>query len=53
VDEAAMWHLAGLAAFHRDPFDRLLIAQAMRHELTLNTVDTEIAAYPVNQLATL
>ena len=53
VDEAAMCHLAGLAAFHRDPFDRLLIAQAMQHELTLITVDAEIAAYPVNQLATL
>jgi PIN domain nuclease of toxin-antitoxin system len=53
VDEAAMCHLAGLAAFHRDPFDRLLIAQAMQHELTLVTVDAEIAAYPVHQLATL
>lgn len=51
VDEAAMCHLAGLATFHRDPFDRLLIAQAMQHELTLVTVDAEIAAYPVNQLA--
>jgi PIN domain nuclease of toxin-antitoxin system len=53
VDEAAMGHLACLAAFHRDPFDRLLIAQAMQHELTLITVDAEIAAYRVNQLATL
>ena len=53
VDEAAMCHLAGLATFHRDPFDRLLIAQAMQHELTLVTVDAEISAYPVNQLATL
>jgi PIN domain nuclease of toxin-antitoxin system len=53
VDEAAMCHLAGLATFHRDPFDRLLIAQAMQHELTLVTVDAEFSAYPVNQLATL
>ena len=53
VDEAAMIHLAGLAALHRDPFDRLLIAQAMQHELTLVTVDAEFSAYPVNQLATL
>ena len=50
VDEGAMCHLADLAALHRDPFDRLLIAQAMQHELTLVTVDTEIAAYPVKQL---
>lgn len=53
VDEAALCHLAVLATFHRDPFDRLLIAQAMQHELTLVTVDAEIAAYPVNQHATL
>ena len=53
VDDAAMCHLSGLAALHRDPFDRLLIAQAMQHERTLVTVDAEIAAYPVNQLATL
>jgi hypothetical protein len=26
---------------------------AIQHELTLITVDAEIAAYPVNQLATL
>jgi PIN domain nuclease of toxin-antitoxin system len=46
-------NLVCLAAFHRDPFDRLLVAQATQHELTLTTVDAEIAAYPVNQLATL
>ena len=53
VDEGAMCHLADLVALHRDPFDRLLIAQAMHHELTLVTVDTEIAAYPVKKLASL
>ena len=39
VDEGAMAHLAELPSIHRDPFDRLLIAQAMQHELTLMTVD--------------
>lgn len=53
VDEAAMMHLADLPAFHRDPFDRLMIAQAIQHELTFVTVDAEIAAYPVKQLASL
>ena len=42
IDEGAMTHLAGLPALHRDPFDRLLIAQALQHGLTIVTVDTEV-----------
>jgi PIN domain nuclease of toxin-antitoxin system len=45
-----MTHLAGLPALHRDPFDRLLIAQALQHGLTLVTVDSEVLAYPVPRL---
>ena len=48
-----MSHLTGLAPLHRDPFDRLLIAQAIQHGLTIATVDPDIAAYPVSQLPTL
>ncbi len=47
IDEAAMIHLAALPLLHRDPFDRLLIAQALQHGLTLASVDANIAAYPV------
>ncbi len=47
IDEGAMTHLAGLPALHRDPFDRLLIAQALQHGLTIATVDAE---YPVLRL---
>jgi len=47
IDEGAMSHLAGLPPLHRDPFDRLLVAQALQHGLTVATVDTDIAAYPV------
>ncbi len=47
IDEGAMSHLAGLPALHGDPFDRLLIAQALQHGLTIATVDPEIAAYLV------
>lgn len=43
IDEEAMPHLAG----HRDPFDRLLVAQALQNGLTIATVDPDIAAYPV------
>ena len=36
-----------LPDLHRDPFDRLLIAQAILEDLTLVTRDEEIAKYPV------
>ena len=47
IDEGAMSHLASLPPLHRDPFDRLLVAQALQHGLTVATIDPEIAAYPV------
>jgi len=47
IEEAALAHLAGLAPLHRDPFDRILIAQALQHGLTLVTVDDAVRAYPV------
>lgn len=36
---------ASLAPIHRDPFDRLLVAQAMTEGVTLLTADTTIAQY--------
>lgn len=47
LDEAAMPHLAGLPPLHRDPFDRVMIAQAIQHGLALLTVDADVIAYPV------
>ena|SRR3990167_3001919 len=35
-----------LPAIHKDPFDRLLIAQAIIEEMTLLTADSLIAKYP-------
>ena len=35
-----------LAPIHKDPFDRILIAQAMVEGITLLTADTVIAQYP-------
>jgi len=32
---------------HRDPFDRLLIAQALVEGLTILSGDVQFAAYPV------
>lgn len=38
--------LRSLPWLHKDPFDRMLIAQAVASGLTLLTVDSRIAAYP-------
>lgn len=50
IDEAAMLHLAQLPNLHRDPFDRMLIAQALEHDLTMLTTDDAVKAYPVKLL---
>ena len=52
VDEGAMAHLSGLPLLHRDPFDRLIVAQALQHGLMVATIDPEIAAYPIPLLST-
>ena len=52
VEEAALAHLASLPPLHRDPFDRILIAQALQNGLTLVTVDDAVRAYPVPLLPT-
>lgn len=36
----------GLPAVHKDPFDRLLIAQSMVEGITLLTMDEVVARYP-------
>jgi PIN domain nuclease of toxin-antitoxin system len=36
-----------LPSLHRDPFDRLLVAQALRGTLTLVTKDDQLSAYGV------
>ena len=50
LDELVFPTLASLPLIHRDPFDRMLIAQALHHNLTLVTVDPQIQAYPVPTL---
>lgn len=51
VFERHVWALAQLPLHHRDPFDRILIAQAIQKDFTLVTVDAFFAAYPVKLLA--
>ncbi|MCI5197743.1 MAG: type II toxin-antitoxin system VapC family toxin [Candidatus Electrothrix sp. AW5] len=50
VDEACVTHLSALLVHHRDPFDRMLICQALEHNLVLATVDGKIKKYLVNTL---
>lgn len=42
--------LRKLPALHRDPFDRMLVAQAVVDGLTLVTRDQDVMAYPVKSL---
>jgi PIN domain nuclease of toxin-antitoxin system len=50
LDEASVLALGSLPAAHRDPFDRMLVCQALAHGLTLATVDDIMRAYPVSRL---
>lgn len=42
--------LATLPEIHRDPFDRMLVAQALVEDLVLVTADEVVASYPVRTL---
>lgn len=46
-DENDARFLVGLPFHHRDPFDRMLVSQAMARVLTIVTVDPEIKKYSV------
>jgi PIN domain nuclease of toxin-antitoxin system len=47
IGEAEVCQIHRLPAIHRDPFDRLLVAQANCHGLVIVTDDPTIARYPV------
>jgi PIN domain nuclease of toxin-antitoxin system len=48
IDHAAV--VATLPLHHRDPFDRLLIAQAMVEKMPIVSIDKAFDAYPVTRL---
>ncbi len=59
VEDAERWtwrqgalrlHAGSLPLHHRDPFDRLLVAQAMLEKLTLLTADLELKPYKVKAI---
>jgi PIN domain nuclease of toxin-antitoxin system len=42
--------ISNLPLHHRDPFDRMLIAQAMNRSLIVISRDTQFDAYPIQRL---
>lgn len=50
ISEAATFHLSALPALHRDPFDHIIICQAIEHGMVVLTPDPLIRAYPVRTL---
>lgn len=47
LDDATVTQLPKLPALHRDPFDRMLVCQAIQHGFSLVTPDVKISQYPV------
>ncbi len=50
IDREHCQHVLSLPDIHRDPFDRMLIAQAQCTGMTLLTADTHIQQYAVSTL---
>ena len=50
LDEAAVARLIGLPSYHRDPFDRMLICQALADDLHIASSDPLFKQYPVRLL---
>ena len=46
IDEESALHITRLPDLHRDPFDRMLVSQAIVHGLVLLTPDPLITQYP-------
>jgi len=44
------FHLQQLPDHHKDPFDRMLVAQAIFEKLSIITIDPIIAQYPVKTI---
>jgi PIN domain nuclease of toxin-antitoxin system len=48
ISERHAWHVRDLPMLHRDPFDRLLVAQALIERLPVITGDSRFAGYGVD-----
>ncbi len=47
IDEESVLQLSRLPEYHNDPFDRILICQAIANSLVILTPDAHITKYPV------
>ena len=50
IDEESALHASRLPSLHRDPFDRLLVSQAIVHGMTILTPDPIIARSPARTM---
>jgi PIN domain nuclease of toxin-antitoxin system len=50
IDEEAALHLSKLPSLHRDPFDRILVSQAIVHGFSILTPDPLITQYPARTI---
>jgi PIN domain nuclease of toxin-antitoxin system len=50
ISIGSIFYTGQLPAHHKDPFDRLIAAQCLRHSLTLISVDTIFDAYGVRRV---
>jgi PIN domain nuclease of toxin-antitoxin system len=46
IDEESALHASRLPTLHRDPFDRILVSQAIVHGMTILTPDPIVTQYP-------
>ncbi len=46
LDEVAVLTVSRLPKLHKDPFDRMLVCQAITHGLTILTPDPQLRQYP-------
>lgn len=51
IDLKHIYALSNLPPHHRDPFDRLLIAQSQVEKMTLGTVDSAFDRYEIDSLS--
>jgi PIN domain nuclease of toxin-antitoxin system len=47
LDEPSVARLPSLPTLHRDPFDRMILCQAINHGLDLLSVDPLVLQYPI------
>jgi PIN domain nuclease of toxin-antitoxin system len=50
ISIGSIFHAGQLPAHHKDPFDRLIAAQCLRHDLTLISIDQAFDTYGVRRV---